>query len=119
MPKAQIFISYAMGDRPRIEKVIAELKVRGVVREGDKIMEPTKEFVPGSSIRGELRKAIQAASKVVVWSGAGAESQWVNYETGMAAALGKPIIVVVPKGVASRIPANLADIQVIELPNDG
>ncbi len=123
MPKAHpsetIFISYAMGDRPRLKTVISELKARGVVGESDKITEPHAVFIPGSSIRGALREAIQAASKVVVvWSGAAAESQWVNYEAGMAEALGKPIVVVVPKGEARQIPAGLSDIQVIELQHD-
>src|SRR5712691_5542650 len=94
-----VFISYAMDDKPRIKKVIEELKTGQIIEEGDKIVDTSDIFVPGSSLRTQVRKAIEAASKVVVvWSGAGAESDWVNYETGMAEALAKPILVVVPKG---------------------
>ena len=65
---------------------------------------------------GMLREAIENASKfVVVWSDAAYTSEWVNYETGMAEALGKPILVVVPKGETSRVPGNLKETQVIEI----
>src|SRR5712691_850878 len=109
-----VFISYAMHDKSRIKKVIGELKSRGIVEESDQITHASDVFVPGSSMRGQVRKAIEAASKVVVvWSGAGAESDWVNYEAGMAEALGKPVFVAVPKGEASRIPRELEHIQIL------
>ena len=112
----RVFFSYAMDDKPRIGKVIEELKSRKMIAEGDKIIETSDIFVPGSSVRTQVREAIEAASKVVVlWSGAGAEADWVNYETGMAEALGKPIVVVVKKGDVSRVPGNLASSQIIEL----
>jgi hypothetical protein len=115
-PSETIFISYAIGDSSRIQSVISELRTRGLVGETDKITKPETVFVPGASIRGALREAIEAASKVVlVWSDAAADSQRVNYEAGMAEALGKPILLVVSKGKAKRIPANLSDIQVVEL----
>jgi hypothetical protein len=115
-----VFLSYAIGDKPRMGRVLKELRTRGLLGARDEIVHPTQVTVPGSSIRGVLRNAIQSASKVVlVWSGAGSASQWVNYEAGMAEALGKPIIVVVAKGQASSVPANLKDVQVIEVPGDG
>ncbi len=113
-----VFISYATDDKPRIRKVIDELKSRKMIEEDDKIIETSDVFVPGSSVRAQVREAIEAASKVVVlWSGAGAEADWVNYETGMAEALGKPILFVVTKGEVSRVPRDLADSQIIELEN--
>jgi hypothetical protein len=113
-----VFISYAQDDKSRIRKVIGELRSRGIVKEGDEITYAPEIFVPGSSIRGQVRKAIEASSKVVlVWSGAGAESDWVNYEAGMAEALGKPIVVVIPKGGMPRIPSNLDGIEILELEN--
>src|SRR6266852_4938579 len=111
-----VFISYALDDKPRIRKVIDELKSRKMIEEDDKIIETSDVFVPGSSVRAQVREAIEAASKVVVlWSGAGAEADWVNYETGMAEALGKPILVVIPKGGASKLPRTLENSQIIEL----
>lgn len=111
-----IFLSYAIDDKSRIRKVIHELKSKGLVEADDTIIDSSEIFVPGSSLRGVLRQAIEAASKVVVvWSKAGAGSDWVNYEAGMADALGKPILVVVSKGEGRRLPDSLAANQVIEL----
>ena len=113
-----VFISYAMDDKPRISKIIGELKTKHIIEENDKIVDNSDVFVAGSSVRMQVRKAIEAASKVViVWSGAGADADWVNYETGMAEALGKPILVVVPKNGVSRLPRTLENSQIIELDN--
>jgi hypothetical protein len=113
-----VFISYAMRDKSRLKKIIGELKLRGIAEDGDKIIYAPDIIVPGESWSGQIRKAIEAASKfVVVWSGAGSESDSVNYETGMAEALGKPIFVVIPKEETSRIPRELENIQILELEN--
>jgi hypothetical protein len=110
-----VFISYASDDKSRIRDVVKELKSNGIVEAHDKITD-TSEIIPGSSVRGQVRKAIEAASKfVVIWSVAGGKSDWVNYEIGMAEALGKPILVVVPKGEISRLPSSLKHNQIIEL----
>lgn len=111
-----IFLSYAIDDKPRIGQVLAELKSRGIVEAHDDVVVDSEVFAVGSDWRRQVRKAIEGASKfVVIWSVAAGKSEWVNYETGMAEALGKPILIVVPKGEASRLPSNLKDIQAIEL----
>lgn len=110
-----VFISYAIGDKSRIKKVIRKLMSQGIVDEGEKVTD-ISDIDPGSSVRLQVRSAIEAASKVVVvWSDTGSGSDWVNYEAGMAEALGKPIFVVVPKGQGGRLPHNFADTQIIEL----
>ena len=44
------------------------------------------------------------------------ESQWINYEAGLADALGKKILVVATKGSGeTALLANLADYQQIEI----
>jgi hypothetical protein len=112
------FLSYAYDDKSRISNVVKELKSKGIVEAHDKITETSEIFVPGVSVRGQVRKAIEAASKfVVVWSVAGGKSDWVNYEIGMAEALGKPILVIVPKGEISQLPNSLKHSQIIELEN--
>jgi hypothetical protein len=112
-----VFLSYASDDRPRIRDIVNELKSKGIVEAHDKITDTSEIFISGSSVRGQVRKAIEAASKfVVVWSDAGGKSDWVNYEIGMAEALGKTILVIVPKGKISRLPpSNLEHSQIIEL----
>jgi hypothetical protein len=113
-----VFVSYSKDDEPHIKEVISELKSRGIVEENDKIIYGPDVIAPGSSFRAQIRQAIEAASKVVVvWSGTGAGSGQVNYETGMAEALGKPILIVVPKKGASTLPKELENIQIVELEN--
>jgi hypothetical protein len=111
-----VFLSYAANDKSRVPKVVGELKLRGVLGERDKVIDSTSLFVSGFSVRDQVQKAIEGASKVIViWSGHGAKSEWVNYETGMADALGKPIFVVIQKGERANLPMHLTDTQVIEL----
>ena len=114
----KIFFSYSMNDESRMRKVINELKSKGIVGKSDEIIYTSAIVDPGSSIRQEVRKAIERSSKVLVfWSDAGAESDWVNYETGMAEALGKPILFIVPKSEASVLPRELEHAQIVELEN--
>jgi hypothetical protein len=111
-----VFVSYAFDDKLKIRKVLDRLKEKGILSPHDEVVDSSAAMVPGSSLRRMLREAIESASKfVVVWSDEADTSDWVNYETGMAEALGKPILVVVPKGKASRVPGNLKDTQVIEI----
>jgi hypothetical protein len=111
-----VFLSYARDDKSKIRKVIRELKSKGIVTPYDAIIDPPEIVDVGANWSGDVREAIARASKfVVVWSAAAGASGWVNYETGMADALGKAILVAVPKGAAARIPANLRERQVIEL----
>jgi hypothetical protein len=52
---------------------------------------------------------------LLVWSQSAAESAWVQYEVGMAQALGKPILVVLIGGDPSKLPGDLAETQHVEL----
>src|SRR4051794_25067620 len=102
-------------DKTKIRKVLDKLNARGILSPHD-VWFDSSAIVAGSNWRKQIREAIESASKfVVVWSDAADKSDWVNYETGMAEALGKPILVVVPKGEMARIPENLKETQVIEL----
>ena len=108
----KVFISYAYKDRKHLKKVRKALESSGI--------EVSIPVIPGSSIRGALRSAIESASRVVVvWTEAAANSSYVNYEAGMAEALGKSIIVVVPETSAPELPLNLRDVQVMKLKSDG
>ncbi len=119
MPKthtSDVFISYATQDKPRLGKVIGELKRRGILEEQDKIIDNSEVFLAGSTVRDNLRKTIQDADKVIIWwSDASAMSDWVNYEAGMAYALGKPTVFVVSKGGRTRLPRSLMEDQVVEI----
>jgi len=111
-----VFVSYALDDKSRIPKVLDQLKAKGVLLPREKVIATSTIAVAGSAWRGQIREAIENASVfVVVWSDAAHTSDWVNYETGMAEALGKLILVAVYKGETSRIPENLKETQVVEI----
>lgn len=115
-----IFISYSLKDKHLIPKVEKELKRKGITSEANKFIDTQSVFIPGSNIRDALREAIKQANKVVLlWTEQSANSQWVNYEAGMAEALDKQIVIVVPKGSSSKIPSNLSELQILEIDMNG
>jgi hypothetical protein len=109
-----IFLSHAYRDRD----VLKQVRKRLAKEFADRNVEffDDAKLTISANFRDEIRKAIEDASQFVVfWSPRAAESAFVNYETGMAEALGKPILVIVPKGDQSTVPDNLADNRVLEL----
>lgn len=118
MSAHKVFISHAFRDPRHLRKLMGELRSKGVVDPSDEIIDISAAVDTGGSVRGQVRKAIESASKViVVWGEGDADSEWVNYESGMADALEKPIIIVIPKGQKSRIPTQLIENTVLELEN--
>jgi hypothetical protein len=113
---SQVFVSHAKADASRVKGILKGLVSTGVLHQADQVFNE-KDLPSGHrSLRDEVRKQIQAASKViVVWGPNSATSQWVNYEIGLADALGKPIIFVVPKDETVAPPRNLQNVQVIAL----
>jgi len=113
----QVFVSYASQDRGRVQKVLKALRSRGLFDDPSTVtIDASSVMIPGSSIRGALRKAIESANNVIVlWTPQAARSEWVNYELGMATAFGKPITLVMPDEAAPDVPPNLGDMQVVKL----
>lgn len=95
----KIFMSYAAGDRRVAKSVERMLRKQGLVEtERGTVLDPRKAIKEKTDVRKAIRKAIEGASQVVVIaSERGEQSQWVNYEVGLADALGKPILVVKSK----------------------
>jgi hypothetical protein len=115
MTQHTVFISHAANDKSRIKKVIGELRSKGIVQSDDEIVDHSN-ILPGADWRNEVHKAIEGASKVVVvWPAGSAESPRAYYESAMAEALDKPIIVVVAKGQRSLVPDQLNENTVLEL----
>jgi hypothetical protein len=113
-----IFVSYASKDRASLEKVLEQLRERKVLLIEDKIFPNKQSVSAGESFRGATRKAISAADTVLVlWSPAAAESKWVNYELGMADALGKHLVIVASRGMHPKPPIDSQDFQLVEMPN--
>lgn len=97
----RIFVSYAQDDNVYFPKLEQLLRLHGIIEDNKfTIINPLQDsIISGQNIRETLKKQIQSASVVVVIAtDRSASSQWVNYELGMADALGKPIIVVASKG---------------------
>lgn len=116
----KVYVSYARSDAPRIEGILAKLAVLGLVQPSDEVISD-KDLEPRhGALREGVRRQIQSASKVVVvWTKASAESQWVNYEIGLADAFGKSIIPVVRRGDLSSLPLLLRDLQALVVEDDG
>lgn len=119
--KNRVFISYAHQDNQQINKLKFALTEKGIISDEAVSIEGSQmPMIPGSSIRGAIRKAMESASTVVVyWTKNSASSDFVNYEIGMADALGKDLVVVTPKGERMELPSNLSDIHVVEVDIEG
>jgi hypothetical protein len=113
-----VFVSYASKDRVWLEKVLEQLRKRKVLSIEDKIFPDRKSISGGENFREATRTAISAADTVLVlWSPAAVESKWVNYELGMADALGKHLVVVAAHGMHPKPPINARDFQLVEMPS--
>lgn len=119
----KIFLSYSHKDRGLVRAVQRTLREHGIVVGNDVvIMDPHQNLKAGLNVRKLIKDQISSASKVVIiGSENSADSVWVNYEAGMAAALGKPIVLVGKKGTgktASMLKA-LGDVQFIKIEEKG
>ena len=119
MPK--IFISYSHNDAPgRIDTLMAELRRTGVLTDVESFTDVSPHSASGALLKDEIRSAIASASKVVIlWTDAGSRSQWVNYEAGIADALGKPIVVAIPEGSPVDVPDSLSNAQIVRIKPGG
>lgn len=117
----KIFLSYAHQDRAIADQAEKHLREHGLVISDMVILDPQKEIRAGDNIREVIRSQMMAASKVVIiTSPNSAQSQWVNYEAGMASALGKPIIVIGSRGMEeSTLLKTLGVVRSIEIDDAG
>lgn len=112
----RVFISYAYQDKELAENAKHELATKGYLPTDAEFLD-MQDVSAGEDIRQRLRSEIGAADAVVlVLSEHAATSQWINYEAGLADALGKKILVVGAKGSEKNaLLAHLADYQQIEI----
>jgi hypothetical protein len=117
---SNIFISYSQVDAPKLETILKYLVSAGFIKEEDKILREEDLPVKHRALREQVKRQIHSASKVIVlWDSDSANSQWVNYELGLADAFGKEIIAVVPKKTRVALPTRLQDVQVVMIASDG
>jgi hypothetical protein len=112
MSKPSVFISYSRRDANLANSVADALK-----RLGFNPLDPGRELRPGA----DWRKAIQAAIKrseavILVASPHNLASSWSLYEAGMAEALGKKVMVLLPNTHSvAELPADVASSSIVEL----
>ena len=112
----KVFVSYAYQDKELAENAKHELATTGHLP-ADTVFFDMGNISAGESIRQQIRSEIESADAVVLVMSEHAEaSQWINYEAGLADALGKKILVVATKG-SGEIAwlANLDEYQQIEI----
>ena len=97
----KIFLSYAYQDREFAESVkskIDELLPQLKMSAGD-VFDVQEDVDTDDDIRQSIKAAIEAAQTVIVISSVNADaSPWVNYEAGLADALGKNLVVIGQQG---------------------
>lgn len=99
----KVFLSYATNDSAIAELVKAKIKdlLPHHKVEAVEFSNSQSELVAGADIRQSIKSAIEEANTVVVISSESSDlSPWVNYEAGLADALGKELLIVEQKGAA-------------------
>ena len=111
MSKPSVFISYSQRDSVlagRIEQALAQLGLEA---------SSSGHLPSGEDWRKEIGAAIKQADAVVmlIASPYGATSSWKGYEAGMAEALGKKVMVLLPnKYSAADLPADIASWRILD-----
>ena len=121
MPE-RIFLSYSYQDRVIVEQIAALLRKHCHMNvDKTSFIDTLVESEADSSIREATKRGMMSASMVVIIvTPNSAKSQWVNYEAGMASALGKPIILVGRKRDRDvEFVSSLADAKFIEIEDGG
>jgi hypothetical protein len=113
MRKPSVFISYNRRDAGLANSLAGAFE-----RLGFDALGPVRELQPGD----DWRKATQAAIKrsdamvMLVPSPQNLASSWSLYEVGMAEALGKKVMVLLPNThSAAELPADIASSPIVEL----
>lgn len=113
MSKPSVFISYSRRDADLANSVAAALE-----RLGFHALDPGRELQPGDDLRKAIRAAIKRSDAVVmlVASPQSLASSWSLYEAGMAEALGKKVMVLLPNTHSvTELPADVASSPIVEL----
>jgi NADPH:quinone reductase-like Zn-dependent oxidoreductase len=97
----KVFLSYAFQDHALAESF--KSRIAELLPQNDKEtldgFDVLTDVVVGEDIRQSIKSAIEAAGTVVLISSESADaSPWVNYEIGLADALGKNLVIVGKKG---------------------
>lgn len=109
----KVFLSYSAKDSDVAKLVKA--KIKDFLPQGDvepvDVIDIQTDLAVGQDIRKSIKSAIESAQTVFVISSESTDSStWVNYEVGLAEALGKELVIVERKlAVDSKIRRRLVD----------
>ena len=113
MIKRQLYLSFSARDAALATKVAKALEKLGF-----SAFNPMKDVRPGDDWRMTIHAAIKKSDALLllVASPESAASSWMSYEAGMAEALGKRVLALVPDRYSmAQLPSDLAARQVLLL----
>jgi nucleoside 2-deoxyribosyltransferase len=112
MTRPSVFLSYSSRDRDVAGRVERALKRLGLAA-----FNPARDVHVGEHWRKAIQAAIKRADALVLLatSPQSAASSWMAYEAGVAEALGKPVMILLPdKYPVTELPADFAAGQVLD-----
>jgi len=111
-----VFISYARSDARKVNSILKGLAARGVITKEDSVFKEEDLPAKHAELRKQVQHLIRSSSKfIVVWGKNSAQSQWVNYELGLADAFVKQVIVVIDGADQLPLPIKLKDVQIVNI----
>ena len=111
MTKPSVFISYSRRDAELGQRVEIALRHLGL-----EALNPERELGPGEDWRKSIQSAIKRSDVVITLASTPQSLRsWTSYEAGVAAALGKRVILLIPsKYPVTELPAEFASTQIVE-----
>jgi hypothetical protein len=112
MSKPSVFISYSQRDAELAARVETALGHVGL-----EAINPARELQSGENWRKGIQSAIKRSDAVIVLISTPQylSSSWTSYEVGIAEALGKRVMLLLPdKYPVTELPADLASTQIVE-----
>jgi hypothetical protein len=112
MSKRKVFISHGLRDADLAGRVETALE-----RLGLEAFNPAREMRPGEDWRKSIQAAIKGSDALIMLAVTPdyLTSSWVTYEAGVASALGKRVMVLLPsKYSVTELPGDVASNQIVD-----
>ena len=112
MTKPSVFFSYSRRDAELGQRVEIALKNFGL-----QAFNPARDLLSGEDLRKSIRSAIKRSDAVItlVSTPQSLSSSWTSYEVGVAEALGKRVMLLLPSEYSvAELPADFASTQIVE-----
>ena len=113
MANPSVFISYGHRDAALAERFGSALR-----RLGFEALDPGREARGGQSRRAAVKSSMRRAGAVITLASSphNLTSGWVSYEAGVAEALGKDVMLLLPsKYPVTELPSEFASTQIVDL----